>query len=426
MYITLGYGIHFLKKIAIVGSGISGLTCSYLLKDKYEVSLFEASDYFGGHSNTVSIDIMGKNIPVDTGFIVFNHLTYPNLIEFFKELNVSTKRSDMSFGISIDNGTLEYCGSSINRFFAMRKNIFNVQFIKLAFEITRFNKHAAQVNVDSIHNLSLEEYIAKLGLSINFRNWYLYPMTGAIWSTPVDKVGLMPASTFITFFRNHGLLSVTNHPQWYTVDGGSSCYVAKALASDKIIKKINSPVINVWRQNDKIKIATSEQKLEFDHIIFASPAHKTHAILKDASQAEHDILSQFKYSKNIAYLHRDPSLMPKNKRAWASWNYFNSSHGGVGVTYWMNALQKLDTNENIFVTLNPALPPDKDLTYKIISYEHPIFDQQSVTAQSKINQIQGQNNTWFCGSYWRYGFHEDGIWSALRVVNSLGVKAKWQ
>ena len=416
-----------MKNIAIIGAGISGIAAAYLLKNKYNVTIFESNSYFGGHSNTIMMSINNKNIPVDTGFIVFNQLTYPNLINFFKELGVKTYKSEMSFGITIGEGEIEYSGSSFNKFFAQRKNFFNRSFWRMALDILRFNKHASTINLFNIMDVTLEEYVTNLNLSEEFKNWYLYPMAGAIWSTPLEKVGSFPAHSFLQFFRNHGLLKIIDQPQWYTVWGGSKEYVSLALKSEKITKYKNCSVKSVKRLENNISISTqSEGDFVFDQIIFATPAYKTLEILDTPSSEEQDILKCFDYSDNIAYLHSDPSFMPERKNVWSSWNYFNSNQNGFGVTYWMNKLQSLPTKQNIFVTLNPLKIPSPSLTCQKIYYQHPQFDKKAINAQERISEIQGINNTWFCGSYQGYGFHEDGFLSALKVVNQLGVKASWQ
>lgn len=414
-----------IRSIAIIGSGISGSAAAYLLKDRYEVTLFEKNHYFGGHSNTIDMSLQGKDVPVDTGFIVFNHQTYPNVVFFFKHLGIDTIQSNMSFGVSIDNGLIEYCGSSLSQFFAQRKNIVNPRFIRMGLDILKFNNRALET-LNKSENQTIDDLINTLGLSQSFKEWYLYPMAGAIWSTSVRDIGSFPARTMVQFFHNHGLLTITNHPQWYTVKGGSRTYIEKALNFSEIKKVLNADVREVERDTSGVKITTHDgNSYDFDAVIFASPAHKTLEMIKSPTSDENSILGQFKYSPNTAYLHQDCSLMPENKRAWASWSYFNSS-SSMSLTYWMNQLQTLDTDEQVFVTLNPYDPPKKDLTHRVIHYEHPIFDQPAIDAQDSIPLLQGKMNTWYCGAYQGYGFHEDGLLSTLRVVNALGVKAPWQ
>ena len=414
------------KSVAIIGSGISGLSAAFLLRHKYDVTLYEKAHYFGGHSNTIDIQIDGKIVPVDTGFIVFNHKTYPHLTNLFSHLGIQTQKSDMSFGVSIDSGKIEYSGSSLGQFFAQRKQLFNPKYIKFGLDILTFNAKALKASENQLKDLSLNQFVASHNLGEAFRNWYLYPMASAIWSTPHHKIGEYPALSFIQFFRNHGLLSVQDHPQWYTVTKGSREYV-KAIIALPEINAFHSTDIKTIIRDQKgctLHMEKGEQR-HHDICIFATPAHKTLALLDKPTQDEQECLNAFQYSHNKAYLHKDETVMPVNKRAWASWIYKNESVGIVNVTYWMNQLQNLRITDNIFVTLNPKTPPEDDLTFRTIAYDHPIFDQKAIDAQSKIPSLQGQQNTWFCGSYQRYGFHEDGIWSAVRVAKDLGVEPPW-
>ena len=415
-----------MKTVAIIGSGISGLSCAYLLKNHYTVHLYEKNSYFGGHSNTIDINVEGKIIPVDTGFIVFNERTYPNLIGLFKSLHIETTKSDMSFGVTLKERALEYSGSSIDQFFAQKKNLFKPSFWIMGLDIIRFNKAALEANEESLKDLTLENFINQLKLSQYFKDHYLYPMAGAIWSTDAKEVGAFPAQIFIRFFKNHGLLTLTDHPQWYSVKNGSRQYVEKIIKQKGIQSHANQGIKHVVRDQGKtILIMEDGSEIPYDKVIFATPAHKTLLLLKDPTPQEKIILSSFKYSKNIAYVHCDESLMPQNKKAWASWAYSDQSHTGVNITYWMNNLQNLETGKNIFVTLNPKSRPAKDLTFRVLNYEHPIFDQNAINAQDQIHTLHGHKNTYFTGAYQRYGFHEDGIWSAVNVVKKIGVKIPW-
>lgn len=416
-----------MKSVAIIGSGISGLSSAYLLRKKYKVHLYEKASYFGGHSNTIDLSIDGKSVPVDTGFIVFNHRTYPNLLGLFQDLNIITNRSDMSFGVTLKNKSLEYSGSSIGQFFAQKKNMFKHSFLKMGFDILTFNKAALKATDESLKGLTLENFISLLGLSQYFRDHYLYPMAGAIWSTSSNKVGDFPAQTFIRFFKNHGLLTITDHPQWYSVKGGSRQYVNKIIAHDGISSSLSQNIKSISRDNDKVILKMNDDsKTLYDHIIFATPAHKTLSLLADATPQERRTLNAFKYSENKAYVHSDVSLMPKNKKAWASWVYSDQAKTGVNITYWMNNLQNLRTDKNIFVTLNPKRLPKEDITYRVLDYEHPIFDQDAIEAQAHIHKLQGNQQTYFTGAYQRYGFHEDGIWSAVNVAKLMGIKIPWE
>lgn len=416
-----------MKRIAVIGSGISGIAAAYLLKDKYKITVFEKNNFLGGHCNTARITLDHREIPVDTGFIVFNHRTYPHLVKFFELLNIKTHKSDMSFAVSLNQGSLEYCGSSLGKFLAQPLNLLRPSFWRMGRDILTFNREASRAHLDSLTGTTLDDFVDAIGLSLSFKEWYLYPMAGAIWSTPIKEIGEFPARPFVQFFRNHGLLTLMDHPQWYTVTGGSQEYVKTALDFPNITTHTNTPVEQVQRDAQGVRVkVTGQDEQTFDKVIFASPAHLSLKLLADPSEEEKEVLGSFKYTKNMTHLHRDPALMPKRKRAWASWNYFNGEDGHLGVTYWMNQLQKLPIEENIFVTLNPSFPPKEDLTHGTYTYEHPLFNKTTLEAQEHLPKLQGYKNTWFCGSYQRYGFHEDGFWSALNVCNDLGVKAPWQ
>lgn len=412
------------EKIAIVGAGISGISAAYFLQKKYDVTLFERNSYFGGHSNTADINVRGKSIAVDTGFIVFNERTYKNLVPFFDLLGVESYASDMSFGAFIEEDNIEYSGASLKGLFAQPKNFIRLEFWKMLFSIVKFNRVAQHKTTEELADITLEDLLHNIGVSDSFKKWYLYPMVGAIWSTPVGDLADFPALTFTQFFKNHGLLTIFDQPQWYTVKGGSREYVKKALES--IHKYQACPVTKITRGDNFVDVETKKGCERFDQVVFACPANCILPLLDQPTSDEKKILSAFGYSKNNVYLHCDAAFMPTRQSAWSSWNYFATPHGALGVTYWMNKLQNLDTDQNIFVTLNPQQSPKKDHVFKEVTYFHPILNQKAIKAQEEISNIQGKNRTWYCGSYQRYGFHEDGIWSTLRVVNALEVKAPWQ
>jgi len=416
-------------KIAVIGSGISGLSSAWLLKDKYDVTLFEKNDYFGGHSNTASIEYDGKKIDVDTGFIVFNFRTYPNLKAFFELLGVKIEKSDMSFGIKDLDGGLEYSGNNLFSLFAQKKNLLNLKFLFMLKDIMRFNKSAISLieSGGDIGSKSLGEFIDDLKLGDYFKNYYLFPMAGAIWSCPLDLIKNYPAKTFLQFFYNHGLLSVVNQPQWYSVSGGSKQYVQRIISDlDKV--KLNCNIVSSKKVGDKIELRDDSGKnYEFDHVIFASHTNQTSNIIIDKTDDEKDILSKIKYSKNIALLHKDQNQMPQRKNAWASWVYLSKKQENkVSLSYWMNNLQNIDQSLPLFVTLNPIdeISP-KDIFAKY-DYEHPIFDEDTVEAQENLEKIQGKRNIWFCGAWTKYGFHEDGLNSAINVAKKLGVEVPWK
>lgn len=421
------------QKIAIIGSGISGLSAAYFLSDKYQVKIFEKHDYLGGHSNTVDVKYGKRKIAVDTGFIVFNKRTYPNLLNFFHLLNVDYEASNMSFAVKINEGSLEYAGTNLASVFAQPKNILNISFLKMLRDILHFNKASLQLlekKFDAKYNL--EKLLKDLGVGDYFINYYLLPMAGAIWSCPTQTMLKYPAQSFLKFFKNHGLLTVQDQPQWYTVSGGSREYVkkiAKKVGSKNIV--LNSFVYKVTKNSDEtLTVESDEGKETFDKVVIATHPDQSLKMLIDADSRQVDVLSSFKYQKNLAILHKDRSVMPNAKKAWASWVYSKNddeleSDNPIAVTYWMNNLQNIDSQYPLFVTLNPNTDIKKSDIFDSFIYEHPIFDSAAIKAQKELPNIQGINNIYFCGAYHANGFHEDGISSALRVVKSLGVKIPW-
>ncbi len=428
-------------KIAIIGSGISGIGCAYLLSPHHKITLFEKNNYVGGHANTSLINYPVANsstsqqIAVDTGFIVYNFKTYHNLKPFFEELEVPIIKSQMSFGISVENG-LEYSGKNLAGVFAQKKNIFCPSFLKMLFDIRKFNSQAIKlVEEGALVKTTLENFIDQLQLGEYFKKYYLLPMAAAIWSCPMEIMKNYPAQSFLQFFYNHGLLTVSNQPQWYTVQGGSREYVKRAIAGFKEEIKLNLGVKKVFQNPDQTLtlIDSKDQKHQFDQVIFACHGDQILPILADATNQESSILSQFSYSNNIAVLHRDIEQMPKNKKAWASWVCLlkphllaNNQENQVSLSYWMNNLQNIDSKFPLFVTLNPIKPVQEQLIFEQHNYRHPIFDLKTIAAQEKLPQIQGKRNIFFCGAYTRYGFHEDGLLSAIKIINQMSIKAKWQ
>jgi len=415
-------------KIAIVGSGISGLSAAWLLNGNHDVTIFEKNNYLGGHSNTATINYDGTKINVDTGFIVFNHQTYPNLKAFFELLGVDTEKSDMSFGVRAADG-LEYSGTNLAGLFVQKSNLLKPKFWRMLADIVKFNKKAiALVEADKINETqTLGEFINKLRLGQYFRHYYLLPMAAAIWSCPVSIMENYPAKTFLRFFYNHGLLTVINQPQWYTVSGGSKEYVKKMTASFAKKIKVGCKIVSARNFGKKIILEDEEGRgYEFDHVIFASHADQTCQIIKDKTLEEEKILGQVKYSKNLAILHRDLSQMPENKKAWASWVYLlGKGEEQVSLTYWMNNLQNISEKYPLFVTLNPGQKIPDQKIFGRYQYEHPIFDATAIKAQKELEKIQGQRNMWFCGAWSGYGFHEDGLKSAMKVASNFNIKAPW-
>ena len=417
-------------KIAIIGSGISGLSSALLLSQKHNITLFEIDKRFGGHANTVDITHKQNLISVDTGFIVYNKLNYPNLIGFFDFLKIETINSDMSFAVSARDGQLEYSGS-MTGIFAQKRNLFNIKFYKMLKDIIVFfmfgHKYAFQVK----ENESLGEYVKRCKFSEEFVNDHLIPMSSAIWSCPEKEILNFPAKTLLTFFKNHQLINFIFRPKWRTVKGGSRQYVNKVVEKIKKNKKnkfvLNSKIKSIFSKNNKIEINLEKNTEIFDKVIMATHPDQTIKLIKNLDKQSTDILSKFKYQKNTVYLHSDKNLMPKNKKTWSSWNYISSKkEEKSSVTYWMNLLQNINNSLDVFVSLNPYIIPSKSLTYKKIIYEHPIFNSKTNEAQSKMIEIQGKNNIFYAGAWLKYGFHEDGIASAVNISKTLNVAVPWE
>jgi predicted NAD/FAD-binding protein len=424
-------------KIAIIGSGISGVGLAWLLNNHHQITVFEKNSYVGGHANTVEIDYpLGektKKIAVDTGFIVYNFRTYHHLKKFFEHLKVGVKESVMSFGVSCDDG-FEYSGASLGGLFADKKNLLKPKFWRMLFDIFRFNFRATKLVLDQkVSPITLSQFVEELGLGEYFKKYYLFPMAAAIWSCPMELMKNYPAQQFLRFFYNHGLLTVFNQPTWYTVDGGSREYLKKATInfSDKIRLNCGAKKISPQKNGKIILSDSTGENHEFDQIVFACHADEALEIItkSDLVQNEifNEILGKFKYSKNVAILHHDSSQMPKNKAAWASWVYLhNNKIKQVSLTYWMNNLQNIDKKFPLFVTLNPKEKIAPNLVFGEYIYHHPIFDLDAIEAQKKLDKIQGKNNLWFCGAYTRFGFHEDGLLSAINIANKFNISAPWQ
>ncbi len=413
-------------KIAIIGSGISGLGAAYLLNPVHDITVFEKNDYIGGHSRTRTVRIADQQIPVDTGFIVFNDQNYPNLCALFELLDVPIENSDMSFGVSINQGDLEY---SSNNMLAQKRNLFRPKYWRMLKDVIHFNKHAESY-LNRSNEVTLEQCLKELKLSEWFKQYYLLAMGAAIWSCPVETMLKFPAKTFIRFFKNHGLLTINQHPQWKTVSGGSHEYIKRLTKpfSEKI--KLNCGVTNVYLDENKIKVVNEQNASEnFDHVIFACHADEALQMIQNTPKEIFSVLNHFQYQKNKIILHSDTSFMPKNLKCWSSWIYLNetnnSNNNDVSLSYWMNNLQNIDKKHSIIITLNPGRQPDTNLIHEEHEFSHPIFTSDAINAQEDINSIQGQNNLWFCGAYQRYGFHEDGLLSAVNLVKKMGVKIPW-
>jgi predicted NAD/FAD-binding protein len=414
-------------KIAVIGAGISGLSCAYrLAQASADVTLLEAGNYFGGHSNTVDVTLDGASFGVDTGFLVFNDRTYPNLIKLFDELDVNTAPSEMSFSVKLplaSGAMLEWAGANLDTVFAQRANLLRPRFLRMLRDIMRFNREAsAMAQGAAMPDAALGDWLDQQGYSAQFRNWYLLPMAACIWSCPSDQMLAFPLSTFVRFCHNHGLLQVSGRPQWRTVRGGSRNYVDKMLAAIPSCR-LNSPVRSVLRGGGAraVRIETDAGVEYFDHVVMACHSDQALALLGDARADERDLLSAIRYQQNRAVLHTDASCLPARRKAWSAWNYQSTAAAtpDVCVHYLLNMLQPLPCTTPVIISLNPIDAPDPARVLASFDYAHPVFDQAAVAAQGALAQMQGAQNTWFAGAWTGYGFHEDGLKSGLAVAASL-------
>lgn len=415
-------------KIAVVGSGISGLTCAYYLSLKGEVHIFEANSVVGGHTNTITVKVPSGAYAIDTGFIVFNDRTYPNFIRLMKEIQVPSQPSSMSFSVKVAGSGLEYNGADLNRLFIQRKNLLRPSFYRMIMDILRFNREAPLLldQLNSEH-ISLGSYLMSNDYSSEFRDNYIIPMGSAIWSSSVSQMMEFPAVTFIRFFKNHGMLSVNDRPQWRVIKNGSRSYLPGITKpfNDRI--HVNARVQSVKRDEENVVLKIEDEgglkEARFDHVVLAGHSDQSLAVLSDATPLEREVLGSFSYQENHTLLHTDTSVLPQRKRAWASWNYFvpEESRNKVAVTYDMNILQSLSSPETFLVSLNMEDRIDPRHILKKIVYHHPVYNARSINAQKQWGKVSGVNRTHFCGAYWGYGFHEDGVVSALRVCESFGV-----
>ncbi|WP_183379659.1 MULTISPECIES: NAD(P)/FAD-dependent oxidoreductase [unclassified Herbaspirillum] len=419
------------QKIAVIGAGISGLASAYFLERRHEVVLFEAGHYLGGHTNTVDLTLEGKSFAVDTGFLVFNEKTYPNLIALLDELEVASYATDMSFGVSLDAGKFEWAGTSLDTVFAQRKRAFSPAFLGMLRDILRFNRSAeANLAAARARPVTLKKLITSGNYGNLFRDAYLLPMAAAIWSSSPADILEFPASTFLRFCLNHGLLQVNGRPQWRTVLGGARSYVRKIAAQLSQVR-LKTPVREVRQESGRFIVRTDADEQFFDAVVFATHAPQTLNILTDATPAERILLCAARYQPNVAYLHTDPSLMPRRRKVWSAWNYIGGSDVAedgsrpVCVSYWLNQLQALPCKTDVMVTLNPFSAPDPAHVLARFEYEHPVFDEVAVAAQQSLASIQGRRGVWFAGAWTGYGFHEDGLKSALRVAADFGVAPTW-
>ncbi|MGZ8320554.1 MAG: NAD(P)/FAD-dependent oxidoreductase [Telluria sp.] len=423
-------------KIAVVGAGIAGLSSAYrLVQAGTDVTLFEAGNYFGGHSNTVDVDVDGVPFGVDTGFLVFNERTYPNLIALFAELGVDSVASDMSFSVKLPHAgrVLEWAGSSLDTVFAQRGNLFNPRFLRMVREILRFNKEATALAAGgaAMPVESLGQFLDERRYSAEFRNWYLLPMAACIWSCPAGQMLAFPAATFIRFCHNHGLLQVSDRPRWRTVSGGARTYVNKLLAaipSRRLAKPVHSVTRLAQGGARSVRVDSAAGAEHFDHVVFACHSDQALALLADARADERAVLGAIGYQPNRAVLHTDASCLPQNRRAWSAWNYQSTACATpqVCVHYLINKLQPLPCATPVIVSLNPIDEPDPRLVLGEFDYAHPVFDAAAVAAQGRLPALQGVQGTWFAGAWTGYGFHEDGLKSGLAVAAALAARMEGQ
>ncbi|HRP34594.1 MAG TPA: FAD-dependent oxidoreductase [Gammaproteobacteria bacterium] len=403
-------------RIAIIGSGISGLTAARRLCPDHDVTVFEANHYIGGHTNTVDVDLDGRRWAVDTGFIVFNDRTYPSFISLMNEIGVESQPSDMGFSVRCDRSGLEYCGSSLNQLFAQRRNLVRPGFWRMLRDILRFNREARELLEGREDTLELGAYLAREGYSRQFTEQYIVPMGAAIWSTDPQTMLRFPARYFVDFFNNHGLLSVNDRPQWRVIRGGSRSYIGPLTApfADRI--QLNAPVMRVHRNAAGVELVLRDgHRAWFDGVVFACHSDQALAMLAQPTEAERSILGAIPYQPNRAVLHTDERLLPRRRAAWAAWNYHIPAErrSAVSVTYNMNILQGLDAERQFLVTLNPASEIAADKVVREIVYQHPVYTPEGVAAQRRRAELMGANRSFYCGAWWSYGFHEDGVKSGL-------------
>lgn len=406
-------------KIAIIGSGIAGNVVAYHLHQDHDITLFEANDYVGGHTHTHTVQWQNKHYSIDTGFIVFNYQTYPNFTHLLNELKVPVQPSNMSFSVKCDNTGLEYNGNNLNSLFAQRSNLLRPSFHRMLRDILRFNREAPELLQTSDDNLSLGAYLQQHAYGREFIEHYIIPMGAAIWSTDPQRIQEFPAYNFVRFFHNHGLLSVNDRPTWYVIKGGSKQYVMKLIKPFRDCIRLNSPIQSIRRLPDHVEITPRNQPSElFDAVFIASHSDQALAMLRDATRLEREILTAIPYQENTAILHTDHTVLPKRRLAWAAWNYhlLPQQANRVALTYNMNILQGLDNSTQFCVTLNNDSAIDESRILKRMHYQHPVYTPAGIAAQQQQNAINGINRTYFCGAYWRNGFHEDGVVSALNAI----------
>ncbi len=406
-------------KIAVIGTGIAGNVAARELCREHEITVFEAADHVGGHTHTHSVDDNGRPLAIDTGFIVFNDWTYPNFIALLDELGVSSQPGEMSFGVKCERTGLEYKGHTLNTLFAQRRNLLRPSFHRMLRDIMRFNREARSLLEASDDSLTLGDYLRDNRYSTAFTDYYIIPMGAAIWSAEPRRMLSFPASCFVRFFANHGLLNIKNRPQWRVIRGGSSSYVDKLTAPFRQQIRLNTAVTGITRRTTHVEVCSASNATErFDRVFIACHSDQALAMLTDATPQEREVLGAIPYQQNDVVLHTDTSLLPRRRLAWSAWNYHRlaGDNAAVAVTYNMNLLQGLSTRQTYLVTLNNSAAIDPDKIIKRLSYDHPVFTQDGIAAQQRQGEINGIKHSYFCGAYWRYGFHEDGVVSALNAL----------
>lgn len=417
-------GHSFLKSVAIIGAGVAGLGCAHALRGHADLRLFEKESHVGGHSNTLIVDEQGIDVPIDSGFMVYNEVTYPLLTRLFSELGVETDPTDMSFSVQHRPSGLEYCGSSVNQLFAQRRNLFRPRHYRMLASIDRFNREAvAALDDPAFDSVTLAEYVASRNYGSDFLERFLIPMSAAVWSTPFREVMDFPAATLLRFFHNHGFLGMdTQHP-WRTVRGGSRRYVEKLTQPFREKIAIGDPVVSVRRNAERAEvILLSGQRARFDQVVFAAHADETLAMLADPTPEERRLLAPFRYQRNVAQLHTDRGVMPRTRRAWASWNYRiteidGRSHGST--VYWMNSLQKVSRHRDYFISIDDQGEIDPRSILQTVTYTHPLFTRGAIAAQKELQSLNTGAVSFFCGSYFGYGFHEDALRSGIEAAAAL-------
>lgn len=411
-------------KIAVIGTGIAGNVAANRLARDHDITVYEAKGYIGGHTNTVDIEEDGRILPIDTGFIVFNDRTYPNFLKLLEEIGQASRQSVMSFSVQNPDTDVEYCGSSLSGLFAQRRNLLRPSFIRMIRDILRFNDEAVSSMATGADERTIGDYLDRQGYSKEFRRDYLVPMMAAIWSAEPEQALDMPLGFLVRFFHNHGLLQLKDRPTWYTIEGGSKRYVERLVAGHRDRVRLNAPVQSISRLGDHVRVKAEGEPAEgFDHVFIACHSDQALALLADPTDAEREVLGAIPYQVNEAVLHTDVSVLPRRRRAWAAWNYHlprgddQLAHEFVSVTYNMNLLQGLEAERQYSVTLNNTAAIDPDSVLYSVTYEHPVFNLDSVSAQARHRELNTGNRTSYCGAYWRNGFHEDGVHSALEALS---------